>query len=209
MAAPLPNLTLHEGTFKTEIDPVAISDAWLAAIESKIKSKGLDDEADQLFHDDCWWRDILALSWDWTTKHGKKDIVELLRGSPQRLYNLQSIKSGALAPSFVDMGQIQWVQAGFAWESDVGCGRGLVRFANVGPNEWRAWTVYSVLEQLKGPTNGASTNDPVQSDEFQVLVIGAGKSYMQFTLHLHADQCHFEYQGNPDSPWEHTLTAWG
>lgn len=87
-----------------------------------------------------------------------------------------------------------WIQGGFTFKNQYGTGRGLVKLINVGTgNEWKAWTVFTQLEQLnfqgqveqkrtlnpaaaiRQPlTNGSSGSGENGDDDLQVLVVGAG-----------------------------------
>ena len=74
------------------------------------------------------------------------------------------------------MGGLIWIESGFTFDTKAGTGRGIVRLANVGPLQWKAWIVHTTLDELKGfpehspqeKSNGYETKDT------QVLIIGAG-----------------------------------
>ena len=86
---------------------------------------------------------------------------------------------------------MKFIQSGFRFKTRVGKGRGVVRLANVGPEEWRAWTVYTVLERLDGQDEVEARREKEQSTlssssgavlastrgegDVQVLVIGVGE----------------------------------
>lgn len=58
-----------------DVDPVAIAQAWITSLESILS--GAPEEYSRLseiFHDESWWRDMLALQWDLRTL---KDISKI------------------------------------------------------------------------------------------------------------------------------------
>lgn len=172
-AAPLPELRLHD---EKPIDIGIIAKTWLESFQKKISQDQLEDISD-LFIDDCWWRDILALSWDITTKHGNDQVSRYLQSQAIKsgFGQLAIIDQGVLQPRLSDMGLV-WIEFGFTFTSKAGAGRGVVRLANVSPSQWKAWIVHTNLDELKSfpessPQDKSSdypTKDP------QVLIIGAG-----------------------------------
>ncbi|GAD98503.1 conserved hypothetical protein [Paecilomyces variotii No. 5] len=199
MTIPLPKISLHESVDRDKIDAAKIVDNWLSALEHAIKTKTEADLSD-LFIDDCWWRDIISLSWDWATKHGHDAIFKYVNASSTGFSQLSPVKEGALSPMFVEMGPLQFIQSGFTFQTVAGSGVGLVRLANEGPKKWRAWTVFTQLERLKnqkeilnqpqinnvhntvrsGTVNGDA--DPVE--DLQVLIVGGGQSGLSLGAHL-------------------------
>ena len=184
---PLPNLSIPEGLAREQIEPVKVVDGWLASLQSLVERKG-NASLSSLFIKDCWWRDLAAIAWDISTKEGQAAISKYLADSVTGIHEFKSIKGGALQPRLSDMGGLIWIESGFTFETKYGSGRGIVRLANAGPNEWQAWTVSTQLERLNGQdeldqsrsrepllstrfTNGEKTSD----DDLQVLIIGAGQ----------------------------------
>lgn len=168
MAAPLPKLSLSDGLKPDAIDAPKIVAEWVSTFNQALQEKKLPDVA-HLFLDDCWWRDIVSVSWDFSTKHGKDAIFDYLNNSTTGFGQLKVVTSGALVPMFIDMGGMQWVQSGFDFQTSAGSGKGILRLANVGPTDWRAWVVLTQLDELKSYAKQ-------DGDDLQVLVIGAGSS---------------------------------
>ena len=130
---------------------------------------------------------MVALSWDIHTKKGISDVGKYLEQS-NGIRNLRVIKYGSLQPKLMDMGGMQWIESGFAFNTKVGSARGIIRLTNVGPTEWKAWTVSSQLEKLvdQDELDASRSREPISSNRFvtggksdneelQVLIIGAGK----------------------------------
>ena len=176
-AAPLPKLVLHPCTDRESIDPTNIAKTWLKDLEGEISRDQLENISD-LFIDDCWWRDIVGLSWDITTKHGTNEVSKYLQSQAvsSGFGQLEVLDQGPLKPRLSDIGGTIWIESGFSFNTKVGSGRGIVRLANVLPLKWKAWIVHTNLDGLnnfperspEGKSNLCGTKD------IQVLIIGAG-----------------------------------
>jgi hypothetical protein len=180
VAAPLPTLVLHDEVPQDSIDPRSITQTWLSNLQHKISQNQLSDVSD-LFISDCWWRDIIALSWDITTKRGHHETSQFLHqhAAASGFGQLTVIDHGALQPRLSDMGGLIWIESGFSFETKVGTGRGIVRLANVGPGEWRAWIVHTNLDELRGfaERSPLGKGDGDKEANCQVLIIGAGMRF--------------------------------
>jgi hypothetical protein len=176
-AAPLPRLVLHHDANRDSIDPSGIAKTWLENLQKKISEDKLGNVSD-LFIDDCWWRDVVGLSWNITTKRGTDEISKYLQSQAAKsgFGQLKAMDQGSLQPKLSDIGGLIWIESGFAFGTKAGTGRGIVRLANVRPLEWKAWMVHTNLDELNGfpehspqeKSNGNETKD------IQVLIIGAG-----------------------------------
>lgn len=229
MAATLPPLTLHEGVNKDAIDAPNIAKEWLAKLDKRVQEQS---DISDLFVEESWWRDIIALSWDWTSKHGPAAINKYLEStSGSGFGQLKVIESGGLQPAFVDMGAVKWLQSGFTFQTDAGNGRGLFRLANVGPEEWKAWIVLTQLDQLKGQeklgspfedkkphndaalhgVNGVDGHHKPVDEKPTVLIVGAG----EYSSQLDRDADIDSLQANLDfllqlacSTWASNILLW-
>jgi hypothetical protein len=175
-AAPLPQLVLHDESTRASIVPASIAKTWLENLQTKLSQDQLGDVSD-LFIDDSWWRDIVGLSWNITTKRGTNEIGQYLQSQASKsgFGNFNVIDQGALQPRLSDMGLI-WIESGFTFDTKAGTGRGIVRLANVGPLQWKAWIVHTTLDELKGfPEHSPQDkSNSYATKDTQVLIIGAG-----------------------------------
>lgn len=107
---------------------------------------------------------------------------------------LQCDESGGLKPLLIELGGMAWIQGGFSFQNPHGEGRGFVRLANVGPGVWKAWIVFTQLEQLafqkaldeqrtKHPsavpptaTDVASSPQTAEGEDVPVVIVGAGNT---------------------------------
>ncbi|TVY94431.1 putative indole-3-pyruvate monooxygenase [Lachnellula willkommii] len=188
-AAPLPSLVLHDPSTRDEIDPRSITKTWLESLQSKISQGQLQDVSD-LFIDASWWRDIVGLSWNITTKRGTSKISQYLQTQAPKsgFGKFAVIQQGVLQPRLSDLGGLIWIESGFTFETKAGTGRGILRLSNTGPRQWKAWIVHTTLEELKGfpehPPQEISTHH--ETKDIQVLIIGAGQSGLALAARLKA-----------------------
>ena len=195
----IPKLSLHSGVDRNKINVEEIVSTWLAKLQDVLTERSFDDLSG-IFIEDCWWRDILGLTWDFRSKHGQKAIGEYLHGADGHLEDIQAIKLGGLKPILLDIAGMIWIQSGFTFKNQHGEGRGIVRLANVDQHNWKAWIVFTQLEKLdaqleldiqkmRNPAAAArlapssSISGPTDSNREnpQVLIVGAGRSFIHQT----------------------------
>ena len=198
--ADVAELPLHESIKREELNVNEIFQSWLSRLSHCIEQRSFETAIPELFIQDCWWRDIVALSWDIRSKHGHNDIIRYLVASKHTLSSLKTVSSGGLKPVLMVIGPKVWIQAGFSFETPHGKGRGVVRLANAGKTEWKAWTVSTQLEKLKfeeaieaeqklhsphpvlndingvNGFNGANGHASLKAEDPQVIIVGAGQS---------------------------------
>lgn len=181
-----------------------IAQDWLNKLQSTFAAKDFSKLGD-LFNEDSWWRDILALQWDFRTIHGREAIEQFLtenqQSGPLSSFKLQ--EDGQFQPTLEivkkDTG-FAWISSLFHFESAIGSGSGVLRLTQERPGVWKAFSVYTTLQELKDfsePLGHKRTYGTIDSmpgglakgtwverrqrqrefadDEPQVLVIGAGE----------------------------------
>ncbi|KAL0932585.1 flavin-binding monooxygenase [Colletotrichum truncatum] len=197
----LPVLALQEGVDRTQIDAGKISADWLATLERRFTEKSFGDLSD-LFIDNCWWRDIVGLSWDFTCKQGQESISKYLNSAEHGLSDIQTSKFGGLQPLLIDFGGQIWIQTGFTFKTPHGEGKGLLKLVNVGLTEWKAWTIFTQLEKLdfqkeleaerdaqlpgtEAPaTSGVNGHQTSEVEDVQVLIVGAAQAGLMLGARL-------------------------
>ncbi|KAJ5161562.1 hypothetical protein N7492_006954, partial [Penicillium capsulatum] len=134
--------------------PRDILQQWLNALQSQLAHPGSFDAA-SLFHEDSWWRDMLALDWDMRTAHGVRDIQDLLRKRQglSRLARFRLQEAGQFQPKFEKVvAGLSWISSMFFFDTAVGSGTGMVRLTQDESSDglWKAYAVYTSLQELKG-----------------------------------------------------------
>ncbi|KHN99847.1 Pyridine nucleotide-disulfide oxidoreductase, FAD/NAD(P)-binding domain protein [Metarhizium album ARSEF 1941] len=190
----VPPLCLDASISRESINAGEVVSRWIAALSRAIDK---NDVAvfEGLFVQESWWRDLVALTWNITSKNGPSAISAYVLGSVSGFGGITVIKTPSLAPSLQQLGSATFIQAAFAFTTKFGSGRGMVRLANVGPNEWKAWTASTELEHLKeaqeANEDGSRRVNCLENgqkepmlDELQVLVVGGGQCGVFLAAHL-------------------------
>jgi hypothetical protein len=114
---------LHDDSTRDSIDPGSIANTWLENLQTKLSQNQLGDVSD-LFIDDYWWRDIVGLSWNITTKRGTNEISQYLQSQAAKsgFGQFNVIGQGALQPRLSDMGGLIWIESGFTFDTKAGTG---------------------------------------------------------------------------------------
>lgn len=183
----LPELKLQDGVNKEEVDAKQITNQWLSELEHCLAQRSFERLAD-IFVDDCWWRDIVGLTWGFSCKRGHSAIRDYLVLASHGISELRANTTGGLQPMLVEFGCQAWIQSGFTFRTPYGEGKGLLRLMNVSVGEWKAWTVFTQLEQFdymrelesERARFVPSCREPLlhhASQSTQVLIVGAGQSY--------------------------------
>ncbi|KAI0414711.1 flavin-binding monooxygenase [Xylaria grammica] len=187
----IPVLTLHDGVTKQQVDVEEVCAQWLRNLDECFASKSFDDLS-PLFIENCWWRDIVGLAWDFTSKHGYGAITVFLQSAPNPITELQLIKDGGLKPVLLDIGGMIWIHTAFTFQHQHGEGKGVVRLVHVGKSEWKAWLVSTQLETLHCINNPITPHPTVLHGEatetedriLQTLIVGAGQSGLALAARL-------------------------
>jgi cation diffusion facilitator CzcD-associated flavoprotein CzcO len=118
-----------------------------------IALKGNDCQAiTALFHENGFWRDHLALSWDLRTFKGRDAILSCLEHDCRMSRFDIDDTSAFRAPqhsSFDTLCQMTTIQFYHKFTTKFGIGRGIARLIEVDGN-WKIWTMFTSLEELTG-----------------------------------------------------------
>ena len=106
-----------------------------------------------LFQEDCWWRDMLALSWDFRTIHSLEKLTAFLQEHlPQsQLHNCHIRKGGSFPPALKkEADDLKWIQSMFDFDTKAGSGTGVLRLVQGDDGQWKAFAISTTLQQLNG-----------------------------------------------------------
>lgn len=146
----------------TPMTDVALASRWLADFAHAATAR---DEAAlaALFQPDCHWRDALALTWTLDTLSGTACVVPALASAIEnaaaRAFRLYP---GRTPPRRVRRAGVDAIEAIFSFETGQGRGSGVLRLvpATSGDDAWRAWTLFTALDELKGFEEGTGAARP-------------------------------------------------
>ena len=137
-------------------------DHWLSRLEQALV--GADQVAlGDLFHEESYWRDLLALSWQIETIVGKDSVVEglLAAGASFEAKNFKT-DSSRTPPRKVTRVGTDVIEAIFSFDTRWGRGAGVVRLKpdQVDDTVLKAWTFHTALDELNGHEERICANRP-------------------------------------------------
>ncbi|MCB8913752.1 NAD(P)/FAD-dependent oxidoreductase [Rhodococcus rhodochrous] len=125
--------------------PAQAAASWLRQFEDALASCDLS-RLEDLFVADCWWRDILAITWDLQTARG----FDQIRNKFADGLSAAGFKDLALDPANPPTEADGVITAFYTFATAVARGRGIVRLQNGSDGAVRAWTVLTKVEELIG-----------------------------------------------------------
>ena len=184
----------------------SIVNRWSAAILAAARA-GDESALADLFLKDSWWRDLLTLTWDLRTFAGRDAIAAGLvtAGAGATLERLDlradepptldtSGRSGATVEAFLSL------------DTPAAVGTAVLRLREVGDGGWKAWTLLTAMDELKGHEVRTAARRPLgndvheggavawhlqraaersfESEEPTVLVVGAGQGGLSVAAQL-------------------------
>jgi cation diffusion facilitator CzcD-associated flavoprotein CzcO len=135
-------------------DDISITvENWLARFETALAKPGDGTLLKTLFHPDSHWRDVLALTWRFTTIDGRDAILAALQAHARRArpagFNIDPDRA---APREVTRAGTRAIEAIFKFETAEGRGSGILRLIPdaADGNTPKAWTLLTALDEIKG-----------------------------------------------------------
>jgi putative flavoprotein involved in K+ transport len=162
----------------TRADVVEIAGRWLEAFSVALLS-GDSDAVSDLLAEDAWWRDLLALSWDLRSFHGRAQIrAALTRHLAQaRFTNFRLY--GGFTPREQPTPEGAAIQAVFEYEAETHRGRGVVLLMPGDGSSWQATSVSTAMESLVGHEERETTPDALQGPLYRDPVAGRRRWFEQ------------------------------
>src|SRR3989475_1375474 len=111
---------------------------WLADFETALTARDVDAAAD-LFVEDCYWRDLVAFTWNIVTVEGIEGVRDLLAQTLDRTLPSGFAVADELGEAAADTES--WIK----FDTSVGRGLGHLRL-----RDGKAWTLLTTLNELKG-----------------------------------------------------------
>ncbi|EKM50761.1 uncharacterized protein PHACADRAFT_153015 [Phanerochaete carnosa HHB-10118-sp] len=180
-------------------DVRAIGTDWLTGFATAVDSREVHRLVSSFLLADPWWRDVFALTWDLRTFYGRAKVETFLNDRlAEAGFGNVAFADAIYQPAGVDLA---WILVHFTFETTVALGKGVARLVYCPDDSWRAVTVSTHLDALKGhPELTSADRDPRinQGDwaerrrkelEFadkdpEVLVIGGGQAGLQTAARL-------------------------
>lgn len=145
----LPTLSRLGSTVGVNVDPLAVANTWFITFVDAMTSKAINGITDLLI-DGAFWRDMLALTWDFHT-YEEKDIIKrfLADQLPKFEPSAFQIREDSVVLQFMSE-DLAWIQALFTFDTTVGHASGVFRLVPLSDGTWKAHVIYTNLEDLKG-----------------------------------------------------------
>ncbi|OAX37348.1 FAD/NAD(P)-binding domain-containing protein [Rhizopogon vinicolor AM-OR11-026] len=145
----LPTLDNLRISLSPHVDVQAVASQWFSSFQKAMQSKNVPAVIDLLV-DDIFWRDMLALIWDFYTFQSAPSVSKFLTDQ----LPLFSLTSFAFRKDLVELQRpypdLAWIQAFFDFETTVGLTSGVFQLVPLADGSWKAHTVFTNLEDLKG-----------------------------------------------------------
>ncbi len=198
-------MTVAMSVESTGLDARGAFTAWLDRFDTAMRVADVPAVM-ALVTDDCWWRDLLALSWDMSTYHSDR-IDSLLQDHLAAARTASFALDPGFGPRAQGAGADATIEGFFTFETPDAWCRGVARLRQV-DGEWLAWTVMTGMEDLKdhertlgpgrptGPRHVPGTSEQqnwadMRSErvryadrEPEVVVLGAGQGGLTVAANL-------------------------
>ncbi|MCJ1307008.1 hypothetical protein MMC25_000653 [Agyrium rufum] len=166
----LPHISFPDSVNPSEIssDPETIASKWVADFNSFLQVGETDLSG--VFLKDSYWRDLLCLSWDFHTFHGAVEVAKFLKGRSQ-VWQIKSIsldasddfKKPKIAP-FDFPGNLKGIQSFIIVETQVGHGKGFIRLLPDKNGDWKCYTLFTTLQELRDHPEMNRSRRPLGTD---------------------------------------------
>ena len=111
---------------------------WFEQFEQALQAKDIAGVT-ALFNDECYWRDLVAFTWNIKTQEGHEAIAAMLKSQLDNVQPSNFKLDG-------DASEADGVtEAWFSFETASARGRGLLRL-----KDGKAWTLLTSMDELKG-----------------------------------------------------------
>lgn len=196
----LPTLSKLSAKIPVNVDPKKSATEWLKSFAFHIRSRDVPSIL-ELFVPDALFRDILALTWNFRTFEGADAIETFLHDCLQEARPSSFKLKDELLHLQQPYPDLVWIQASFEFETAVGLASGIFRLVPTADATWKAHTMFTNLEGLKGfPEKMGPLRDTVYNHgkwaekrkvelEFRhrdptVIIVGGGQSGLGIAARL-------------------------
>ncbi|KII91612.1 hypothetical protein PLICRDRAFT_38413 [Plicaturopsis crispa FD-325 SS-3] len=201
----LPTLGRLGTSIPPSTDAKQVAQDWLSSFSTRLETGDIPSIPD-LFVDDAFVRDILALTWDFRTFQGSQAIRAFFEERVSKI----AFTKGSFVLSTAEVQQpypdLAWIMGMFRFETDVALASGVFRLvptANGNEIAWKAHALFTNMEDLKGfPEKIGALRDPLpnhgrwaekrrrevecEDGDPTVLIVGGGQSGLELGARLKA-----------------------
>lgn len=220
----LPTTEALKASLPADVDAEKVAREWLDSFANAVSSNNVDAILSHI-HPDGWWRDAFALTWDLRTFQGADKLKQFIQD------RVISAKISGVKLEFARVDSpfedVSWITLQFDFETDIIGGKGLVRLVPTPNGEWKAFLLFTNLENLKGfpektgpnrnfePNHGKWRDQRNREKEFadgdpEVIVVGGGQSGLDVAArlkHIGVSNLVIEKQGRIGDQWRNRYAA--
>lgn len=140
------------------------------------------NRATQLFVSDCYWRDLVAFTWNLRTMEGQDQVADMLKAQ------LVEVKPTGwkLAENEIPAEEDGVITAWITFETAAARGNGLIRL-----RDGRIWTLLTTMQELKGHEEAKGLARPMGAKH------GAGKNRLSWKEEREAEAAELGYTRQP------------
>ncbi|THG93043.1 hypothetical protein EW026_g8077 [Hermanssonia centrifuga] len=193
----------------SKVDAEEVATQWLQTFEKYISSNDIDGVL-SLLTEDAWWRDLLAMTWDFRSFQGQDQIRQFLtdRLADAELKNFKPTINNLESP----YDDLTWIRVHLTFDSYT---------------DWKAHSVFTNLESLNGhhekigplrnfePNHGKWLEQRKREMEYadhdpEVLIVGGGQSGLEVAArlkHTGISALVIEKQARIGDQWRHRYAA--
>jgi len=134
----------------SNVSPSKAVTEWLNAFSAAITHSDVGAVVD-LFLEDGFWKDVIALTWDLRTFEGRHDITKLLdaRLAATGLREIHLLEEPLREPVLQKMfPDLAWVRFCFEFTTKHGKGTGVVYLVPLPDLKWKAYSLLTCLDAL-------------------------------------------------------------
>lgn len=220
----LPTLDRLQATIPPNLDVHKVASAWFQSFSQSVSANDIDAIL-SLFHQEAWWRDLFALTWDLRTFHGLPKIKKFLQDRlAQSKFTTLRLTDAVLDKPYPDL---VWISLQFDFDTDVANGKAIVRLVPTAEGAWRGYVICTNLEALRDfpeklgplrnfePNHGKWRDQRRREKEFadsepEVLIVGGGQSGLDLAArlkHLGVSNLVVEKQSRIGDQWRNRYAA--
>jgi len=198
---------MHAAMSASDLDLIVHD--WLADFDKALGARDLEGIA-SLFLPDGFWRDLAGFAWDIRTVHGAQEVARTMIQLTAASLPTQFVIEEGTAASLSERPE-PWrasVDCFFVFDGSVIRGRGYLKLVADTAGRWRAWTVLTTADEIKGIAERSGAYRPMgtlhhvgrtwlEQRQFEieytdrdpdVLVLGSGHSGLSIAARLGALQ---------------------
>jgi len=134
-----------------ETSPREVAENWINQLEAVLNAQDAS-QLSSIMHQNSWWRDMLAFSWDIRTLRGIEKISSYTseNQTSSHLHNFKLRSEGKFTPKIITpMVGVTWIESMFDFDTEIGSGSGMIHLLRDLNGIWKGCMIYTALQQLE------------------------------------------------------------